>query len=1163
MKPIRSLLSPESVKTDSVCYWSGLHGAAKMLAVAEYVASQSHITVLVVPDQEQAQRWSRALSIFLQSSGLPIYLFPDWETLPYDQFSPHQDIVSERLSSLYQLGSQPGPGVFILTPETLMQRLVPKEFLLGRVFRLTTGEIRNLNQLPLDFEQAGYRCVSQVMEHGEFAVRGSLFDVYPMGSKTPYRIDFLDNEVETIRLFDPESQRSIKQIDAIQLLPAREFPLDDRGIKQFRQNWRVAFAGDPMQSPLYRDVTEGLAPAGIEYYLPLFFEHTSSIFEYLPADATLILTGDLVTECETYWQQLRQRFEQLNIDRTRPLLTPQQLYLPVEETFRALKTYGRIQFLTEEGSVKQNRQQFQTSPPKEFQMSSKSQTPMRLVKEYLDQFPGRALICAESNGRRESLLELLQAEKVLATRCDGWQEFLTSDYPLGICVAPLDEGLVVDSPRIVAITEPQIFGGRVMQRRRRDKEKTDSDAVIKSLAELRIHAPVVHIEHGVGRYLGLQTIEVGNQLTEFLSLEYAGGDKLYVPVSALHSVHRYTGLNPETAPLHKLGSQDWSRAKRKAAERVRDVAAELLAIYAKRAAKKGFVYPSPESQYETFTNDFAFEETPDQAQAIEHVLQDMHATYPMDRLICGDVGFGKTEVAMRAAFIATVLGNRQVAILVPTTLLVQQHYENFRDRFSQWPVRIAQISRFRSAKEQQQILTDLAAGKIDIIIGTHKLIQPDVTYKNLGLVIIDEEHRFGVRQKEHLKKLRAEVDILTLTATPIPRTLNMAVSGIRDLSIIATPPSKRLAIKTFVHTWNQQICEEAIQREIRRGGQIYFLHNEVESIERRAEEIQQWVPEGRVCIGHGQMRERELEKVMSDFYHKRYNILVCTTIIETGIDVPSANTIIIERADKLGLAQLYQLRGRVGRSHHQAYAYLMTPPEKVMTADAKKRLDALSGLEHLGAGFTLATHDLEIRGAGELLGDEQSGQIQEIGFSLYTDMLERSVAAMRAGRELDLEQSMNGSTEIDLRIAALIPDDYLPDVHERLVLYKRISAANNETELDELQVEMIDRFGLLPQPIKNLFRVMLVKLKAQSLGIRKIDAGPHGGYLLLESTPNIDVQKLIELVQKQRHQYKLEGQEKLKFSRALENADTRLNFISELLLKLTPSHRQAVNTRAS
>ncbi len=1147
----------------SVCYWSGLHGAAKMLAVAEYIATQSHITVLVVPDQEQAQRWSQSLAIFLQGSDLPIFVFPDWETLPYDQFSPHQDIVSERLSSLYQLGSRPGPGVFILTPETLMQRLVPKQFLLGRVFGLKTGEHRNLNQLPLDFEQAGYRCVSQVMEHGEFAVRGSLFDVYPMGSPTPYRIDFLDNEVESIRLFDPESQRSIKQIDEIELLPAREFPLDEAGIKQFRHNWRVEFAGDPMQSPLYRDVTEGLAPAGIEYYLPLFFQETSSIFEYLPADASFILTDDLVSNCEAYWHQLRQRFEQLNIDKTRPLLKPQQLYLPVESTFGALNTHGRVQFLDEKEPPKQYQQQFHTLPPNEFQMSSKSQTPMRMVGEYLGTFPGRVLVCAESNGRRESLLELLQAEKITATRCESWQQFLNTSDPLSICVAPLDEGLVLDSPTLAVITEPQIFGGRVMQRRRRDKDKTDSDAVIKSLAELRIQAPVVHIEHGVGRYLGLQTIEVANQLTEFLCLEYAGGDKLYVPVAALHSIHRYTGLSPETAPLHKLGNSDWSRAKRKAAERVRDVAAELLAIYAKRAAKKGFVYPTAESQYEAFTNAFPFEETPDQAQAIEQVLTDMHASYPMDRLICGDVGFGKTEVAMRAAFVATVLGHRQVAILVPTTLLVQQHYDNFQDRFSQWPIRIAQISRFRSAKEQQRILADLALGKIDIIIGTHKLIQRDVKYKNLGLVIIDEEHRFGVRQKEYLKKLRAEVDILTLTATPIPRTLNMAVSGIRDLSIIATPPSKRLAIKTFVHVWNQQICEEAIQREIRRGGQVYFLHNEVESIERRAEEIQQWVPEGRVCIGHGQMRERELEKIMSDFYHKKYNILVCTTIIETGIDVPSANTIIIERADKLGLAQLYQLRGRVGRSHHQAYAYLMTPPEKVMTTDAKKRLDALSGLEHLGAGFTLATHDLEIRGAGELLGDEQSGQIQEIGFSLYTKMLEKSVAAIRAGKELDLEQSLNHSTEIDLRIASLIPEDYLPDVHERLVLYKRISAANNETELDELQVEMIDRFGLLPQPIKNLFRIMLIKLHAQSLGIRKIDAGPKGGYMLLESSPNIDVQRLIDLVQKQPRQFKLEGQEKLKFTRPLTDTDTRLNFISELLLKLTPANHQVANSRVS
>ncbi|MBS1236524.1 MAG: transcription-repair coupling factor, partial [Proteobacteria bacterium] len=940
-------------------------------------------------------------------------------------------------------------------------------------------------------EAGGYRCVSQVIEHGEFAVRGALVDLFPMGSELPYRIDLFDAQVETIRTFDPETQRTLEKIEAIHLLPAREFPLTEDAITQFRQAFRQRFEGDPNRSPIYRDISRGLAPAGIEYYLPLFFERTDTLFDYLPPASLVIAQDGSGEAAKHFWTQASERYEQLRHDVERPLLAPEQLFLTPTEITKGSAAFPGVRLQRFEQPDTQGAAAvitYASAAPPPLPIDGRSTHPTAALKSFLAGFDGRVLFAAESAGRREALLDLLRGNEIHPKPFEGWQAFLDSDARLGITIGALEQGLLLTDPALAVIAEPQLFGARALQQRRRKAAVRDAENVVRNLAELAVGAPVVHENHGVGRYLGLQMLTVGDMEAEFLTLEYAGGDKLYVPVSSLHLISRYTGAAPENAPLHKLGGDQWARAKRKAAERVRDVAAELLDIYARRAVRQGHAFQVNDEEYSAFAAAFPFEETPDQQTAIEHVLGDLSAGLPMDRVVCGDVGFGKTEVAMRAAFIA-VQGGRQVVVLVPTTLLAQQHAQNFRDRFADWPVRIESMSRFSAKKQQDLVLKDLAEGKVDIVIGTHKLLQEGVRFKNLGLVILDEEHRFGVRQKERLKALRAEVDVLTLTATPIPRTLNMALSGLRELSIIATPPPHRLAIKTFITEWNDALMREACLREIGRGGQVYFLHNEVESIERAAQELQKLMPEAVVRVAHGQMRERDLEQVMLDFYHRRFNVLVCSTIIESGIDVPSANTIIIQRADKLGLAQLHQLRGRVGRSHHRAYAYLIVPPRGVMSADAVKRLEAVESLEDLGAGFLLATNDLEIRGAGELLGEEQSGQIHEIGFTLYSELLERAVHALKAGRQPELDRPLDHGPEIDLRVPALIPADYLPDVHARLILYKRIAGAASTEELRELQVEMIDRFGLLPEPVKSLFSVTELKIKATPLGVRKIEAG--------------------------------------------------------------------------
>jgi transcription-repair coupling factor (superfamily II helicase) len=990
------------------------------------------------------------------------------------------------------------------------------------------------------------------MEHGEFSVRGSLIDLFPMGSAAPYRIDLFDEEVESIRTFDPETQRSLEKVESVRLLPAREFPLHEDAVRHFRQTYREAFEGDPKQSVVYRDVSNRLAPPGIEYYLPLFFEQMQTLFDYLPEETLLVTTEGVNDAVEGFWREANERYELGRLDPSRPLLAPRKVFLEVAEAFGNLKRLPRTSVQRFESVETETAINFSCEAPPRLTLDVRLEHPTSALTSFIGQFKGRVLFAAESPGRREALLEILRGCDLRPEQFEDWSQFAASEAPLGLVVAPLENGLVLSDPRLAVIAEPQLYGEQVMQRRRRQKARArDTEAIFRNLAELQIGAPVVHEEHGVGRYLGLQKINISGIEAEFLTLEYADGDKLYVPVASLHLIGRYSGTSPENAPLHKLGSGQWERAKRKASERVRDVAAELLDIYARRAARVGYAYPIDKSSYASFAATFPFETTPDQQDAIEAVLTDMAAQKPMDRLVCGDVGFGKTEVALRATAIAVFAG-KQVTILVPTTLLAQQHYENFRDRFADWPVRIESLSRFRAKKEQDKVMEGLAEGTVDVVIGTHKLLQPDVKYKRLGLVIIDEEHRFGVRQKDRFKQLRAEVDVLTLTATPIPRTLNMAISGMRDLSIIASPPARRLAVKTFVSEWNNALLREACLREIKRGGQIYFLHNDVETIEKVSRELSALIPEATVHIAHGQMRERDLERVMSDFYHQRFNLLVCTTIIETGIDIPSANTIVINRADRFGLAQLYQLRGRVGRSHHRAYAYLVVPPRGNMTQDALKRLEAIESIEELGTGFTLATHDLEIRGAGELLGEEQSGQMQEIGFTLYTELLERAVKALKEGREPTLDQPDESKTEIDLQVPALIPDDYLPDVHARLMVYKRISGARKNDELNELQVEKIDRVGVFPEPTKNLFQITELKLRAMPLGIRKIELGAQGGRVTFSERPNIDPAKVIQLIQSKPSLFKLDGKERLKLVMSTPDFKTRVAAVQQLLTRLAP-----------
>jgi transcription-repair coupling factor (superfamily II helicase) len=1132
--------------------WHQLYGSAPALALAEAMRSDQRLYVVIVEGARELERLSAELRFFA-GDKLSLLTFPDWEVLPYDLFSPLPDITSDRLRALYELPAARS-GCLIVAADTVMQRLPPRAYVQARAFELTVGQTLGLEPFRARLVEAGYVSVSHVTSPGEFAVRGSLLDVFPMGSAQPLRIDLFDEDIEAIRRFDPDTQRSLDSLQQVRLLPAREVPLDTDAVREFRRRFRTRFEGDPMRTTIYRGVSEGLAPPGIEFYLPLFFETTDTLFDYLPENAVLVHDAGLHGALTRDWQSIETRYEDRRHDIERPVLAPAELFIEPGELEQALARFNSIELNAfkadlESAEASAEAHNFPTAVPHPLRIDIRADQPFAPFESFLRDFNGRVLIGADSAGRREILQEMLRAQKKNVVTVADWQAFIAGDASLALTVAPDVEGLTLTDPHIALLSETQLFGERARQERKRKRAKLDPEAILRDLQDLNPGAPVVHEEYGVGRYVGLQPMEVAGQKGEFLVLEYLGGDRVYVPVNALHLVTRYTGAAPESAPLHKLGTDQWAKARKRAAAQVRDVAAELLDLYARRRARKGVQLPVQEMEYQSFANAFPFEETEDQQEAIGKVLEDLQGERPMDRIVCGDVGFGKTEVAMRAAF-AAVQAGKQVAVLVPTTLLAQQHLTNFRDRFADWPVRIEGLSRFGTSKESQATIEGLDRGTVDIVIATHRLLHAHPRFKDLGLIIVDEEHRFGVRDKERLQALRAEVHVLTLTATPIPRTLNMALGGLRDLSLITTPPAERLAIKTFVIEWNGPTLREAALRELRRGGQIYFVHNEVKTIEKMAADIQALVPEAHVRFGHGQMRERDLEQLMVDFYHRRFNLLVCTTIIESGIDVPTANTIIINRADKFGLAQLHQLRGRVGRSHHRAYAYLIAPPRAALSGDAAKRLEAIESMEELGAGFVLATHDLEIRGAGELLGESQSGQMTEIGLAMYLDMLEQAVKALKEGREPALDQPLAAETEVELRLPAFIPDTYIGDVHVRLSLYKHIAAAKDEAALDDLSAEMIDRFGDLPPETQNLLRIARLKLAARALGIRRMDLSPQGGYLLFEEKNNIDPAAVVRMLQKQPRGYRLEGPLKLRVSFVSPTEEGRFQFAGDLLAQL-------------
>jgi len=1118
------------------------YGSAESRCIAE-LADPERLLLVVTADTSSAIALERELAFYLDDP-VEILAFPDWETLPYDNFSPHQDIISGRLNTLHKLPSM-SAGILIVPVPTLMHRLPPTQYIAGSSLVLKPGQTIDIDSFRRNLERNGYLNVDTVYDRGEFALRGSLFDIFPMGSKLPYRIDLLDDEVDSLRTFDPESQRTVDKVRAINLLPAREFPLDRKAINRFLMNWHDAFNVDCEACPTYTEVSAGRAPGGTEYYLPLFFDHCDSLFDFLPDNAAVITTGDHHGAAQRFWQEAGTRFEEYGIDPRRPLLPPKRCFLPVEELYQLLGKQSVLELRHSPNAPVH--QSTYSRPPPQLSGQTGKQSPAQCFADFLGEHPGPVLLCAESAGRREILLESLAKLDLHPPNVANWHDFETSGLDFAITTAPLDRGCYFGPDLATLVCEPQLFGNRVAQRRRRTtSQQTEAANAFKHINELYAGVPVVHLEHGVGRYVGLETLTIDHQDTEFLTLEYAQSSRLYVPVASLHLISRYAGSDAESAPLHRLGSDQWEKARRKASEKANDIAAQLLEVYARREAKEGFAFTVDDEAYDKFAADFPFEETPDQEQSIHTVLADMRKISIMDRLICGDVGFGKTEVAMRAAFVATQNG-KQVAVLVPTTLLAQQHYRSFMDRFADWPVKVEVVSRFKTGAQLRDITRRVANGDIDILVGTHKLLQNDFKFHDLGLLVIDEEHRFGVKQKEAIKAMRTEVDILTLTATPIPRTLNMALGGMRDLSIIATPPAKRLSIKTFVREHDIGMIKEAILRETLRGGQVYYLHNEVKTIEETARKLRELLPDLSIGVAHGQMGEHQLEEVMSNFYHQRHHILLCTTIIETGIDIPNANTIIMERADKFGLAQLHQLRGRVGRSHHQAYAYLLRPPEGSLTRDAQKRLDAIEMASDLGAGYLLATHDLEIRGAGELLGDEQSGQIHSVGFSLYMELLQSAVEALKRGEIPDVDAPLDPGTEVNLHVPALIPQDYLPDVNTRLILYKRISAAGCDDDLREIQVEMIDRFGLLTPQIYNLFLLARLRLQAEALGIAAIDVGSSGGSIKFKESTRVNPMSIVKLVQLNPRSYKLAGATRLRFECDLEDTQARQEFIEQLL----------------
>lgn len=1130
--------------------WGSLYGSALPLALAEFCLKKNGIKLCIAEDNLQAAHLKESLSFFLKNepNAPEILLFPDWETLPYDQFSPHQDIVSDRFYTLSRL-KQSNNAIIISAASTLMHRLYPPSFLHQQVLMLKLGDKLRLDTLSEQLILAGYHHVNRVLEHGEFAVRGSIIDLFPMGSDEPYRIELFDEEIESLRSFNTETQRSLEKIDAIQILPAREIPLDEKSIRLFRQNFREQFTGNPQDCPIYTNTSEGQFTSGLEYYLPLFFEQTCSFFDYLPEDATLCLIENIYDRACEFTKEIQQRHEQYSYDVVRPLLAPKLLFLSSSDFMGQIKRFKQLHCYHKPIEAKCTNYNFNIEKAPALPIKRNHEEPLLALKSYCQSTNKRILILAESTGRREILIDLMKQSGLIPKPVSDWQSFLASNEPLAISTGALIYGCELVDEKISIIVESQLFGEQAIPQRRSSQKSINPDLIIKDMAELSIGAPVVHLDFGVGRYQGMEYIETGGVTNEFIILHYAGGDKIYVPVTSLHMISRYTGSDSEHAPLHRLGSEQWQKEKKKAAEKIHDVAIELLELYAKREAKPGFVYDIDHSEYQRFASGFPFTETADQTQAIEHIIQDLRSPRPMDRLICGDVGFGKTEVAMRAAFLA-VQNGRQVCVLTPTTLLAGQHFSSFSDRFADFPIQVALLSRFRTSKEIKSITEAMRSGNADIVIGTHKLLQKDISFKNLGLLIIDEEHRFGVKQKEYIKQLRNEVDILSMTATPIPRTLNMAMAGLRDVSLIATPPAKRLAVKTFWQCKEESILREAILRETLRGGQVFYLHNNVKTIEQTAKEIEKLMPEARVHYAHGQMRERELERIMSDFYHHRFNVLVCTTIIETGIDIPTANTIIIDRADKFGLAQLHQLRGRVGRSHHQAYAYLFTPPKKMLTADAVKRLEAIVSLENLGAGFTLATHDLEIRGAGELLGADQSGNMQAIGFNLFMEMLDKAISDLKAGKTPELSAPVQQGVDIDARLSAIIPEDYIADIHNRLIMYKRIANAKDNDSLRQLQIELIDRFGLLPPSVKNLFMLTELKLSASEMGVERISLQKGRGKIVFEPKASIDAGSLIELIQNYPNEYQMEGPTCLKFKSSAESPEQQITDCRNLLNKI-------------
>lgn len=1121
-------------------------GSADALLLAQLARRElqdGKLTAIVTADANDAQRLLDELAFF--APELRCALFPDWETLPYDTFSPHQDLISERLATLWRI-LQREADVVLVPASTALYRVAPPSFLAGYTFHFRVQQKLDEAKLKAQLTLAGYNHVTQVVSPGEYAVRGGLIDLFPMGSPVPYRVDLFDDEVDSIRTFDPDSQRSLYPVPEVRLLPGREFPMDDEARARFRSRWRELLEGDPTKSRIYKDMGNGVATAGIEYYLPLFFEETATVFDYLGEQSAVVLHGDLEPAFQRFWQDTRDRFRLVQGDPERPVLPPEALFLSAEQFYTRANAHAQLAVRNAAQDVADSAW-VQALP--DLSVVRGADDPLARFKQHTERTPNQVLVLAESAGRRESLLDFLRASHLTLPAFDSLAEFLASDEKLGIATAALASGFSWVEEAVDLVTETELFAQAPTARRRKKQEQvSDVEALIKDLSELNLGDPVVHAQHGIGRYRGLMSMDVGQGSTEFLHLEYADKATLYVPVSQLHLISRYTGVGAEEAPLHKLGSGQWEKAKRRAAEQVRDTAAELLNLYARRAARQGHAFRFSAQDYETFANDFGFEETADQNAAIHAVIQDMVSPHPMDRLVCGDVGFGKTEVALRAAFIA-ITGGKQVAFLAPTTLLAEQHFQTLVDRFGKWPVKVAEMSRFRSTKEINTALKGLEDGSIDIVVGTHKLLSQSTKFKNLGLLIIDEEHRFGVRHKEAIKAMRAEVDVLTLTATPIPRTLGMALEGLRDLSVIATAPQRRLAIKTFVRNEGNGVIREAVLRELKRGGQVYFLHNEVETIQNRREALERLLPEARIAVAHGQMPERDLERVMREFVQQRHNVLLCSTIIETGIDVPTANTIVIARADKFGLAQLHQLRGRVGRSHHQAYAYLMVPDIEGLTKQASQRLDAIQAMEELGSGFYLAMHDLEIRGAGEVLGENQSGNMLEVGFQLYNEMLSEAVRSLKAGKEPDLLAPLSVTTEINLHAPALLPDDYCGDVHLRLSFYKKLATAKNVDQIDRLLEEIVDRFGKLPPQAQTLVDVHRLRVLARPYGVVKVDAAPTVIHITFKQNPPIEPLAIIHLVQKNKH-IKLAGNDKLRIEKELKDPKERAQMVRDVLRSL-------------